>query len=217
MTKRSILVIGLGRFGVSTATTLANLGHEVVVVDQREEYINAVKDTVLHAMQADTTDERVLERLGVRNFDVVVICIGDDLRASILTTVLCRELGARTIIAKASDALHAKLLEKTGADRVVQPELDGGVRLARSISSKAIIDTLDLSDGHSIAELRVPKSWIGKTLVGLNARVKYGINVIAIRHGGHVMDTVNPDLPLNAEDTLFVIGSNASIEKLENR
>ena len=212
MTKRSILVIGLGRFGVSTATTLANLGHEVVVVDQREEYINAVKDTVLHAMQADTTDERVLERLGV-----VVICIGDDLRASILTTVLCRELGARTIIAKASDALHAKLLEKTGADRVVQPELDGGVRLARSISSKAIIDTLDLSDGHSIAELRVPKSWIGKTLVGLNARVKYGINVIAIRHGGHVMDTVNPDLPLNAEDTLFVIGSNASIEKLENR
>lgn len=104
MTKRSILVIGLGRFGVSTATTLANLGHEVVVVDQREEYINAVKDTVLHAMQADTTDERVLERLGVRNFDVVVICIGDDLRASILTTVLCRELGARTIIAKASDA-----------------------------------------------------------------------------------------------------------------
>ncbi|HQQ40048.1 MAG TPA: TrkA family potassium uptake protein, partial [Clostridia bacterium] len=147
---KSFIIIGLGRFGTSTARMLTTLGHEVLVVDKRADRVNGIKDSVMHAVQADATDERALSQLGVRNFDTVVICIGDDIRASILTTVLCREMGAKKIVAKAQDDLHQKLLIKTGADRVVQPEHDGGIRLARSLVAEGVLDSLDLSDEYCI-------------------------------------------------------------------
>lgn len=212
--KRSVMVIGMGRFGVSTVKTLIEMGHEVLCIDRDEARLNQVRDLATHAVQADTTDERALTRIGVRNFDCVVVCVGEDIRASILTTVLCREMGAKLIIAKAHDDLHAKLLYKTGADRVVQPEHDGGVRLARSLMSERIIDTLNLSDGVSISEIHVPRTWVGKTLVGLDARRTYGVSVIAAKRGGHMLLTVDPQAPLLAGDTLYVIGDDEALKKL---
>lgn len=214
---KSIAVIGMGRFGTSTALTLTELGHEVLAVDRDEERINLIKDRVLHAVAADSTDERVLTQLGIRNFDCVVVCVGNDLRASILTTVLCRELGAKEIIAKAQDELHAKLLLKTGADRVVQPEHDGGIRLARSLASESVIDSLDLSEKYSINEIHVPHSWIGKSLIGLNVRARFGVSVIAVRRDNDLHVNVNPGEPFRPEDTLFILGDNKSLERIEEK
>ena len=211
---KSFLVIGLGRFGTSTARMLTTLGHEVLAVDKRADRVNAIKDSVLHVVQADTTDERVVAQLGVRNFDAVVICVGDDVRASVLTTVLCREMGAKKIISKAQDDLHQKLLIKTGADRVVQPEHDGGIRLARSLVAEGVMDSLDLSEEYSISEIEVPKSWIGKSLAGLNARSAFGVSVIAIRRDGNVSVNIDPNALFHEDDSIYVLGDHASMEKL---
>ena len=211
---KSFLVIGLGRFGTSTARMLTTLGHEVLAVDKRADRVNAIKDSVLHVVQADTTDERVVAQLGVRNFDAVVICVGDDVRASVLTTVLCREMGAKKIISKAQDDLHQKLLIKTGADRVVQPEHDGGIRPARSLVAEGVLDSLDLSEEYSISEIEVPKSWIGKSLAGLNARSAFGVSVIAIRRDGNVSVNIDPNALFHEDDSIYVLGDNASMEKL---
>lgn len=212
--QKSFMVIGLGRFGTSTALTLSRLGHEVLAVDKRADRVNSIKDDVTHAVQADTTDERVIEQLGVRNFDCVVICIGDDIRASTLATVLCREKGAKRIICKAQDDLHKLLLRKTGADSVVMPELDGGARLARSLAVEGVLDSLDLSDDFSLNEILVPAGWVGKSLLELGARSKFGVSVVAIRRDGNIYANVDPSAPFLPGDTLYAIGSNKSFEKL---
>ena len=171
---KSFLIIGLGRFGQSTARMLTTLGHEVLAVDKRADRVSAMKDSVMHAVQADTTDERAIAQLGIRNFDCVVICIGDDIRASVLATVLCREMGAKKIVAKAQDDLHQKLLIKTGADRVVQPEHDGGIRLARSLVAEGVLDSLDLSEEYSINEVEIPKDINLKR--GTEVRIRFYMN-----------------------------------------
>lgn len=214
MKVKSFAVMGLGRFGSSAARALSAMGHEVLAVDRREDAVAAIKDSVLHAVVADTTDERALIQLGVSNFDCVLVCYGEDLRASILTTVLCKEHGAKRVIAKAKDNLHATLLTKTGADRVVQPEHDGGVRLARSLSSESVIDSLDLSDEYSVNEVRTPASWVGKNLIELNVRKKFGLSVIAIRRDAHLTVNIDPEEPLHADDTLFVLGDNRSLARI---
>jgi trk system potassium uptake protein TrkA len=211
---KSFIIIGLGRFGTSTARMLTTLGHEVLVVDKRADRVNGIKDSVMHAVQADATDERALSQLGVRNFDTVVICIGDDIRASILTTVLCREMGAKKIVAKAQDDLHQKLLIKTGADRVVQPEHDGGIRLARSLVAEGVLDSLDLSDEYCINEIKIPNNWIGRSLAQIDVRNKYGFSVIAIRRDGHVAGNIDPNEPFHADDSIYILGDNESLEKI---
>lgn len=212
--RKNILVIGLGRFGISTAQTLYRLGHDVMAVDKRGDRVNSIKEDVTHAVQADTTDEHVVEQLGVGNFDCVVICIGDDIRSSTLTTVLCREMGAKRIVCKAQDDLHKLLLLKTGADSVVMPELDGGARLARSLSAQGVLDSLDLSEEYSLNEILVPETWVGKSLAGLNARNKFGMTIVAIRRNEAVQVNIDPNAPLLPGDTLYAIGSNADFEKL---
>ena len=211
---KSFLIIGLGRFGTSTARMLTTLGHEVLVVDKRADRVNGIKDSVMHAVQADATDERALSQLGVRNFDTVVICIGDDIRASILTTVLCREMGAKKIVAKAQDDLHQKLLIKTGADRVVQPEHDGGIRLARSLVAEGVLDSLDLSDEYCINEIKIPNNWIGRSLAQIDVRNKYGFSVIAIRRDGHVAGNIDPNEPFHPDDSIYILGDNESLDKI---
>ena len=211
---KSFIIIGLGRFGTSTARMLTTLGHEVLAVDKRADRVNAIKDSVMHAVQADSTDERALSQLGVRNFDCVVICIGDDIRASVLSTVLCREMGAKKIVAKAQDDLHQKLLIKTGADRVVQPEHDGGIRLARSLVAEGVLDSLDLSDEYCINEIKIPKEWIGRSLAQIDVRNKYGFSVIAIRRDGHVAGNIDPSEPFHADDSIYILGDNESLEKI---
>lgn len=211
---KSFAVIGIGRFGASVAQTLCTLGHEVLAIDRDETRIAAIADLVTHAVVADTTDERALKRIGVRNFDCIIISVGDDIRTSILTTVLVKEQGAQYVIAKASDRLHARLLEKTGADKVVLPEHEAGVRLARSLVSGSIIDYLDLSDEYSINETLIPTPWVGKTLVELNVRNRFGVSVIAIRRGEDILVTLDPKAPLHTGDVLVMIGSNESLTRI---
>ena len=211
---KTFAIIGMGRFGASVAQTLCTLGHEVLAVDRDEGRIAAIADHVTHALVADTTDERTLKRIGIRNFDCVVISVGDDIRTSILTTVLVKEQGASLVIAKASDRLHARLLEKTGADKVVLPEHEAGVRLARSLVSGSIIDYLDLSDKYSINETLIPAPWVGKTLVEINVRNRFGVSVIAIRRGEQIIVTLDPKAPLHAGDVLVMIGSNESLTRI---
>jgi trk system potassium uptake protein TrkA len=211
---KSFIIIGLGRFGMSTARMLTTLGHEVLAVDKRADRVNAIKESVMHAVQADTTDERAVSQLGIRNFDCVVICIGDDIRASVLATVLCREMGAKKIVAKAQDDLHQKLLIKTGADRVVQPEHDGGIRLARSLVAEGVLDSLDLSEEYSINEIEVPRDWVGRSLAQINVRNKFGFSVIAIRRDGNVAVNIDPNEPFHADDSIYVLGDNKSLEKI---
>ncbi len=210
---KSFLIIGLGRFGQSTARMLTTLGHEVLAVDRRADYVDAIKDSVLHAVQADTTDERAVSQLGVRNFDSVIICIGDDIRASVLTTVLCREMGARQIVAKAQDDLHQKLLIKTGADRVVQPEHDGGIRLARALVSHGVLDALDLTEDYSIHEVEIPKGWVGRSPAQLNVRSRYGVSIIALRRDGRVSVNIDANEPFQAGDSIYLLGDDASLER----
>ena len=168
----------------------------------------------MRAIQADTTDERAVAQLGIRNFDTIVICIGDDIRASVLTTVLCREMGARKIVAKAQDDLHQKLLIKTGADRVVQPEHDGGIRLARSLVAENVLDSLDLSDEYSINEVEIPKEWIGRSLAQIDVRNRYGVSIIAVRRDGHVSVNIDPSEPFHKEDSIYLLGDDKSLESI---
>ena len=210
---KSFLIIGLGRFGQSTARMLTTLGHEVVAVDKRADRVSLVKDNVMRAIQADTTDERAIAQLGIRNFDCVVICIGDDIRASVLATVLCREMGAKKIVAKAQEDLHLKLLIKTGADRVVQPEHDGGIRLARSLVEEGVLDSLDLSEEYSINEVEIPKDWIGRSLAQIDVRNRYGVSIIAIRRDGHVTVNLDPTSAFHKDDSIYLLGDDESLER----
>lgn len=213
---KSFIVIGIGQFGSSLAKSLYKAGHEVIAIDMDEVRINDIADEVTHAMVADMTDERVVKSIGVQNFDAVIISIGANIRGSVLSTVLCKEQGAKYVIAKASDDLHAKLLLKTGADKVIQPEKEAGIRLARSLVSDNIIDYLDLSDQYSIHEIHIPSPWINKTLVELDVRKKYDVSVIAIRRGDDILVTLNPQEPLQEKDVLILIGSNKGFDKISS-
>ena len=178
MSKKQFVVIGLGRFGSSIATTLYSLGNDVLVIDKNEDLIQDIASEVTHAVQADATDENALKSLGIRNFDVAIISIGGDIQSSVMATLILRELGVKYIIAKGNGELHAKVLYKIGADRVVLPEKDMGVRVAHNIISSSILDYIELSSDYSIMEVKAFEDWVGKDLKSLDLRKKYGINVI---------------------------------------
>ena len=211
---KSFAVIGIGRFGTSVALTLSLMGHEVLAVDTSAAAIDSIADRVTHAIVADATDERVLRRIGIAEFDAVVISVAADIRASILTAMLSKELGAKRVVAKAADDLHAKLLIKAGADQVVHPERDSGVRLARSIAVDSVLDYFALTDDVSINELRLPYSWAGKSLVQLGIRTRYGVSVIAIKRGEKMIVAIDPNSALEQGDVLVLLGSNHELEKL---
>ena len=213
---KTVAVLGVGKFGRNIAKTLYQEGQEVLVVDKDKNAINEIADFVTHAYIGDTTDERVLNEIGIRDFDYVVISLSSNIRDSAITTVLCKELGAKYIIAKAVDNIHAKLLEKTGADMVVQPEKEAGIRLAKTLVADNIIDFLELSDEYSIHETRIPSSWIGKTLIQLNVRQKYDVSVVGIRRNSQMMVNIDPNEPLLQDDILIMIGSNEGLDTIHN-
>lgn len=212
---KSFLVIGVGRFGSSVARTLMELGQEVLVIDNDEEHINVIADEVTHAMVADASEERVLMQLGISNFDCIVIALADDLRASVLTTVLCREQGAKKIVAKAYDSIHAKLLLKTGADTVVLPERETGRRLAHSLVHVNVLDYIELSDVYSITEMHVPAEWVNHTLKEIDVRARFKVSIIAIKRDGMLELTLDAGFRLRDDDTLVVLGENANLKKVE--
>ena len=215
MKAKQFLVLGLGRFGTSLAKTLCELGQEVLAVDSDEELVSDIAPHVTQAIQLDATDESLLASLGVQNFDAAVVSIGQNTRDSILVCVLLKELGVPYLIAKANDELHAKVLRKIGADRVIFPERDMGARLARSILTPNVLDLMNLSDGYQIIEIRVPSKWIGESLISLNVRRRYGLNILAIHRSGRFLASPAPDMLFEREDILLVMGRTEDIERLE--
>lgn len=213
---KSFLVIGLGRFGSSVARELAGLGQEVLVLDKAEDNVQRIADDVMQAIQGDAQDEAVLRSVGARNFDCCVVGVGADMEASILITVMLKEMGAKCIVAKAQSAVHALVLERVGADRVVLPESEMGVRLAQRLARTNVVDYLGVSDDYSILEIHTPKSWVGHSLGALNVRARYQINVLAIRHGGggHVDVTPAVDQIIQQDDVLVIIGSNENVNRV---
>lgn len=217
MAKKQFVVIGLGRFGTSVAKTLYSLGNDVLAIDVDEETVQNISDSVTHSVQADATDENTLRSLGIRNFDVAVVTIGSDLQSSVMVTLLLKELGVDHIIAKANSEIHAKVLYKIGADRVVLPERDMGVRVAHNLVSSNILDYIELSPDYSIAEIANPKAWQGKTLQELNLRANFGINIVAVKKDNDINVSPMADDKLEAGDVIVAIGCADELNKLENQ
>ncbi|REK63642.1 MULTISPECIES: potassium channel family protein [Cohnella] len=215
MAKKQFAVIGLGRFGSSVAKFLAEMGYEVLAIDEDQERVQDVAHIVTHAVSADTTDEEAIRALGIRNFDVVVVAIGQNIQASILTTLILKDLGVPQIIAKAQNELHGKVLSKIGADKVVFPERDMGLRVAHHLISPNILEHIELSSDYSIVEMKVPSSIVGKSLKQLDIRVKYNCNVLAVKRDGEMNITPRPDESLRADDVLVIVGRNEQLTRLE--
>ena len=216
MSKKQFVVIGLGRFGSSVAKTLYALDNDVLVIDSDENMVQEIADSVTHAVQLDATDESALRSLGIRNFDVAVITIGSDIQSSVMVTLLVKELGVKYIIAKAHNELHAKVLYKIGADRVVLPEKDMGVRVAHNIVATNILDFIELSPDYSIAEVVSPDEWHGKSIRELNVRATYGINVMAIKKDNNVNISPGPEDIIEPGDVLVAIGETDDLNRFES-
>ncbi|HEY4602362.1 MAG TPA: TrkA family potassium uptake protein [Cerasibacillus sp.] len=213
--KREFAVIGLGRFGGSICYELSKEGMNVLAIDISEDKVNEFKNIASHAVIADSTDEATLKELGITNFDHVIVAIGDNIQASILTTVILSELGVNKITVKANNDYHAKIVNKIGAHHVVHPERDMGKRIAHSIISNNILDYLELSEDHSIVEVKASDKMIGKSLVDLDIRANYGCNVVAIRQGSDINVSPRADEILQEHDVLIVIGSDRDISRFE--
>lgn len=214
---KQFVVIGCGRFGTSVAQTLYSQGFDVLAIDKDPEIIQEISDSVTHAVQADGIDENTLKSLGLRNFDVAVISIGSDLQASIMATLIAKELGVRKVIAKAQNDIHGKVLYKIGADRVVFPERDMGVRVAHNLVSSSILDYIELAPDYSIVEIAAIEEWEGKNLKELRLPTRYGINVMAIKQGKDINISPYADDVINKGDVLIVIGNNEDLRKLERK
>ena len=212
---RTYAVFGLGRYGRAIAKELVNNGAEVLAVDVDEDVVNAASLEIPFCKCADITDAEVIEQLGIGNIDVVVIATANNLEASVLATMLCKEAGVKTVIAKCSDEMQRKILLKVGADQVMFPESESGTRLARNLISSGFMDIIDLSDDVSMVELAVRPEWAGQNLLQLNLRRKYGINVVAVCRGENVDINIDPERPLQADTKLIVIAHTSQLNKLK--
>ncbi|HEY3314905.1 MAG TPA: TrkA family potassium uptake protein [Bacillota bacterium] len=209
-------VIGLGRFGSSVARSLTGMGHQVLAIDSDEERVQKVSEFVTHAVTADATDPNALRALGIRNFDTVVVGIGTNMQASILCTLLLKELGVKYVVARADDELHGKVLQRTGADKVIFPERDIGIRVAHNLNASTILDYIELTPDYSILEIATRGPLVGQTLRQLDLRTRFNVNVIAIRSGKTMNITPKADDVANEGDMLVVVGRNDDIKRLED-
>ncbi len=215
MVAKQIAVLGLSRFGANVARSLAAMGVEVMGVDSDGEKVADIAQDITHAIQADILDSDALDSLGLRNFDVVVLSI-KDVEISCLATIALKDHGAGRVVAQASSAPHAKILERIGADKVIFPERDMAARLARSLAGENIIDYMELSSLHSLMEIEALDEWVGHTLKESNLRSRNGINVVAIRSGKTIRVSPQGDDLIHDGDVLVVIGENNDLEKLNN-
>ncbi|MDQ1146879.1 MAG: TrkA family potassium uptake protein [Bacillus sp. (in: firmicutes)] len=215
--KKSYAVIGLGRFGGSICRTLTDEGMEVLAIDSNEERVNEYAMIASHAVVGDTTDENVLKSLGIRNFDHVIVAIGDDIQSSILTTLILKELGVARITVKAQNDYHEKVLRKIGADHVVHPERDMGKRIATNMTSSNVVDYLQLSDEHSIVEIVANGKLSGHTIIDLDIRKKYGLNIVAIKRGDEIIVSPQASESIYLNDVLIVIGTDIDIDRFEKK
>ncbi|MDN6163642.1 MAG: TrkA family potassium uptake protein [Tetragenococcus halophilus] len=215
--KQNYAIIGLGRFGGSICQTLVESGREVLAIDKSEDRANAYMDIATHVVVGNAQDEMTLRSLGIRNFDQVIIAIGEDIQASILVTLMVKEMGVPNILAKANNGYHARVLEKIGADKVVHPERDMGIRIAHKMVSSNILDSIELSDEYSLAEIRVKnKKFFNKTLLEMDFRRRFGLTVVAVRRrNGDVIASPAAEEVVRENDHLLVIGNVEEVDQLD--
>ena len=214
-TKKTYAVFGLGRYGTAVARELVENGMEVVAVDAEQKIVNDAAAYLPVCKCADVTDSEVISRLGISNIDTVVVCIASNLEASVMAVTLCKEAGVKNVIAKCANEMQQKILLRVGADKVVFPENESGIRLAKNLLSSGFIDMISLSKDVSMIEIDMRDEWCGKNLIELNLRKKYGFNIVAIKKGEKVNVNINPEQPLEAETTLIVIANIAKLEKIK--
>jgi trk system potassium uptake protein TrkA len=214
--KKQYIIFGIGRFGSALARKLCELGHEVLAVDSDEERVTAIAPYVTNAIQVNTNDEETMRSLGIRNFDAVIVAIGDDLHHSILMTIMCKEMGAQYLIAKASDAMHAKVLRKLGADRVVFPERDMGERIAHSIINPHVLDLINIKGDYIIVNLACPKEWVGKSLKEVDVRRHFGVSILAIYRKEDIVMDLSAETILDQGDSLMVLGHKKDVDMVES-
>lgn len=212
--KKQFIVLGLGSFGASVAVTLQRMGCDVVAIDQDMECVEAVADQVAYAMQADIGNPELLQSLGSKNFDGIVIASSENLEGSIMAVLSAREMGIPYVLCKAHNKRYAEVLRKVGADAIVFPEREMGKRIARNLVSGNLADWIALSPDYSVVETAIPEKWIGKTLKELDVRKTYGVNVIGSREGERVEITLDPDIPLKAGTILMLVGANEALESI---
>lgn len=213
--KKSYAVFGLGRYGIAVATELADNGAEVIAVDCDERIVNAAAAELPICKCADITDPEVIRQLGISNVDVVIIAMANNLEASVMAVTLCKEIGVKTVIAKCANEMHQKILSRVGADKVVFPENESGIRLAKNLLSSGFVDMVSLAKNVSMIELDVKPEWRGKNLIELNLRKKYSINVVALRRGDMVSVDIDPHEPLSDRVKLIVIANAEKLSKLK--
>lgn len=212
--KKTYAVFGLGRYGRAVAKELVDNGLEVIAIDDEQDVVNDAAAYLPICKCANVTDADVIKQLGIADIDTVIICMAGNLEASVMAVTLCKEAGVKTVIAKCANEMHQKILLRVGADKVVFPENESGIRLAKNLLSSGFIDMISLSKDVSMIEIDVKEEWVGKNLIELNLRKKYGFNVVATKKGDKVTVNINPEQTLDAETTLIVIASTAKLGKL---
>ena len=212
--KQSFAVFGLGRYGTALAKELVQSGADVLAVDSDKDIVNSVVQDIPLTKCADVTDSEVIKQLGIANVDVVVIAMATNLEASVMATMLCKEAGVKTVIAKCGSEMECKILSKIGADQVIFPEKESGVRLAKKLVNFGLVDLVELSKDASLFELKVRPEWVGKSLIELNLRKKYGFNVVAIFENEEVNTYIAPDRPLDDSMRLIAIGNPAKLNNM---
>jgi len=210
---KSILLIGIGRFGKHIAYRLNEFGHEIMAVDDNEERVNEILPYVTNAQIGNSTNYEFLDSLGVRNFDVCIVCIGDDFQNSLETTSNLKELGAKFVVSRASGDVHAKFLLRNGADEILYPEKQLAKWTAIRYGSDHILDYIEIDETHSIFEVSVPRGWSGRTVGEIDIRKKYNINLIALKKDGNINMAINTETVLGEEMTLLVIGEDKNLKK----
>ena len=215
MQNKTYAVFGLGRYGTAVARELVKNGMEVIAIDIDQKIVNDAAAYLPVCKCADLTDAEVIERLGIGNIDTVIVCMAGSLESSVMAITLCKEAGVKTVIAKCGNEMHRKILLRVGADQVVFPEKESGTRLAKNLLSSGFIDMISLSKDVSMVEIDVKDEWIGKNLIELNLRKKYGFNIVAIKKDGEVSVSINPEQALDRETTLIVIANVAKLGKLK--
>ena len=214
MKNKTIAVIGLGRFGTTIAKLLASMNHEVLGVDIDPEVVQKISPYITHAIVADTTDEEAIKALALSQFDLVIVAIGDNVQANLMTSMLLKEMHIPKIVAKAENTLQGKMLSKIGVDQVIYPEFDMAQRLAQSLTREHVMDYLQLSKSVSLIEINMPLFMVGSCLKESNLREKYNLNAVGIRRGDDLEVPPNPTTILSAEDKLLIIGKNSDLDAL---
>ena len=212
---KTYAVLGLGRYGRAVAEELVNNGAEVLAVDIDQNNVNNAIETIPICKCADITEPETLKRLDISSIDVVIVAMASNLEASVMAVTLCKEDGVKTVIVKCGNEMHQKILSRVGADKVIFPEKESGIRLAKNLLTSGFSEMIELSDEVSMVELDVKNEWIGKSLVDLSLRKKYSVNVVAVRNRDGISTTVDPALPLEKGMQLIVIANTSKLKKLK--